>query len=160
MNHAVNRVFAKTLDKTHIWLTDLMRELDWSNEHRAYIALKAVLHTLRDRLTVEEAAQLAAQLPMLVRGFYYEGWHAAGKPLKQRHLEGFLFEVQTYFNPADGVVAEELVRAVFALLERHISKGEVDQVKRMLPAELRRLWRQEPESPRLRKYPAARDSFE
>jgi uncharacterized protein (DUF2267 family) len=31
-----------------------------------------VLHALRDRLTVEEASDLAAQLPMLIRGLYYE----------------------------------------------------------------------------------------
>lgn len=140
MNDAVNRVFAKTLDKTHLWLTDLMRELDWSSERRTYLALKAVLHALRDRLTVEEAVQFAAQLPMLVRGFYYEGWHPAGKPIKERHLDGFLLHVRTYFNPADGVVAEEVVRAVFKLLERHVSEGEVVQIQRMLPAELRQLW--------------------
>jgi hypothetical protein len=27
---------------------------------------------------------LGAQLPLLVRGIYYEGWHMAGKPTRER----------------------------------------------------------------------------
>lgn len=46
-----------------------MEELDWQDRHAAYLALRATLHALRDRLTVEEVAELGAQLPMLIRGF-------------------------------------------------------------------------------------------
>ncbi|HEY7713558.1 MAG TPA: DUF2267 domain-containing protein, partial [Candidatus Binatia bacterium] len=61
-------VFEGTLQKTQIWLNDIMTELDWHDQpHKAYLALRTVLHALRDRLTVEEAVQLGAQLPMLVR---------------------------------------------------------------------------------------------
>jgi uncharacterized protein (DUF2267 family) len=68
-------VFEGTLQKTQVWLNDLMFELDWEDRpQKAYLALRTVLHALRDRLTVEEAVQLGAQLPMLVRGFYFEGW--------------------------------------------------------------------------------------
>jgi len=42
------------------------------DERRAYNALRAVLHALRDRLTTEEIAQFGAQLPTFVRGVYYE----------------------------------------------------------------------------------------
>ena len=31
---------------------------------------------------------LGAQLPMLLRGLYYEGWHMAGKPTKDRSAQG------------------------------------------------------------------------
>ncbi|HEY2989433.1 MAG TPA: DUF2267 domain-containing protein [Candidatus Binatia bacterium] len=140
MNATVEEIFGKTLAKTHVWLTELMAELDWQDEHKAYLALRAVLHTLRDRLTVEEAADLAAQLPMLVRGFYFEGWNPRGKPVKERHQEGFLFHVQTYFKFDDRVDPEAVVRSVFKLLRRHISRGEVDDIKHILPGELRELW--------------------
>jgi len=60
------------------------------SRHDAYVALRATLHALRDRLPVEETAELAAQLPMLVRGVYYEGWDPTGKPVRERSLEGFL----------------------------------------------------------------------
>jgi uncharacterized protein (DUF2267 family) len=67
-----------------------MEVLGWPNRHKAYLALRATLHALRDRLTVEEVAQLGAQLPTLIRGFYYEGWDPTGKPLRVRHKEQFL----------------------------------------------------------------------
>jgi uncharacterized protein (DUF2267 family) len=67
-------VFDRTLYKTHTWLKEIMEVLGTEDRHRAYMALRAVLHALRDRLTVEEVAQLGAQLPMLIRGLYYEGW--------------------------------------------------------------------------------------
>lgn len=133
-------IFNKTLQKTDMWLTDLMKELKWQDSHKAYLALRAVLHTLRNRLTVEEAAQLAAQLPMLVRGFYFEGWDPTGKPVRERHQEEFLSHVKNYFKNDERVIPEQVVRAVFRLLGRHISKGEVEDIKHTLPAEVRVLW--------------------
>ncbi len=140
MNATVEEIFSKTLSKTHVWLTELMAELDWQDEHKAYVALRAVLHALRDRLTVEEAADLAAQLPMLVRGFYFEGWHPAGTPVKERHREDFLSHVREPFKNDDAVVAPDVVRAVFKLLRRHVSKGEIEDIRHVLPGELRALW--------------------
>jgi uncharacterized protein (DUF2267 family) len=67
-------VFDTTLHKTHQWLNELMLMMDSQDRRRAYLAMRATFHALRDRLTVGEVAQLGAQLPMLVRGFYYEGW--------------------------------------------------------------------------------------
>ena len=132
--------FSNTFQKTHEWLRELMRELDWQDEHKAYLALRSVLHALRDRLTVEEASQLGAQLPMLVRGFYYEGWTPTGKPVKERHQEQFLGHIREPFRNDEKVVPEKLARAVFRLLSSHISRGEIDDVKHTLPAELRTLW--------------------
>ena len=67
-------VFDKTVQTTNAWLKEIM-EVTGPDRHRAYRVLAAVLHALRDRLTVDEAAQLAAQLPILVRGLYYDQWH-------------------------------------------------------------------------------------
>ena len=141
MNDPVIEIFGKTLEKTHIWLLDLMRELGWEDEHKAYTALRSVLHALRDRLSVAEAAHLAAQLPMLVRGCYYEGWNPSGKPVKERHQDEFLAHVKSAFRNSEGIDAEKVARAVFNVLARHISDGEIDDVKNILPEELRRLWR-------------------
>ncbi len=68
-----------TLHTTDLWLCDLMEDLDWQDRSRAYRALQVVLHALRDRLPLEAVAALGSQLPLLVRGMYYEGWSPSGR---------------------------------------------------------------------------------
>jgi uncharacterized protein (DUF2267 family) len=133
-------VFDTTLHKTHRWLNELMLIMDWQDRHRAYLAMRATLHALRDRLTVEETAQLAAQLPMLIRGFYYEGWDPTGKPVKERHLEQFLSHITQYFRDEDFCDAERIARGVFTVLATRITEGEIEDVKHVLPQEIRSLW--------------------
>jgi uncharacterized protein (DUF2267 family) len=133
-------VFDTTLHKTNIWLNDLMQVLAWSDRHKAYVALRATLHALRDRLTVEEVAQLGAQLPMLIRGFYYEGWDPTGKPLRVRQKEQFLARVEHQCRGDDRVDPEQVARAVFTVLAERVSEGEIEDVKHVLPAEIRDLW--------------------
>ncbi len=132
--------FGHTLQTTHIWLNDLMEELGWDDQHRAYLALKASLHTLRDRLTVAEVTHLGAQLPMLIRGFYYEGWSPAGKPVKERHTADFVAHVREYFRKDEEINPETIVRAVFKVLSKRVTEGEIDDIKHILPPELRALW--------------------
>ena len=132
--------FGRTVQKTNEWLNELRSDLGWDDQHRAYAALKAVLHALRDRLTVEEAVELGAQLPMLVRGFYYEGWRPAGKPLKERHLEEFLARLEGELGRRFEPPLEPIVEAVFRLLDHRITAGEIEDVKGILPREVRSLW--------------------
>lgn len=142
-------VFDGTLQKTQIWLNDIMTELDWQEHpHKAYLALRTVLHALRDRLTVEEAVQLGAQLPMLVRGFYYEGWTLKGKPRKERHKEDFLAHIKDAFKNDVTIRPESVARAVFIVLDRFTSDGEIEDVKHSLPKALQELWPNRKRMPR------------
>lgn len=141
MTETVSDVFASSLQKTQVWLNDLAFELDWEDKpHKVYSALRAVLHALRDRLTIEEAVQLGAQLPMLIRGFYFEGWTLKGKPHKERHLEDFLEHIRKAFRDDITVNTQQVVRAVFQIMNRHMSAGEIDDVKHALPKGIKELW--------------------
>ena len=75
MKSARVAAFDSTLQTTNLWITEILQRLHWRDRHAAYHALRSVLHVLRDRLTIEKVVALGAQLPMLIRGFYYEGWH-------------------------------------------------------------------------------------
>jgi uncharacterized protein (DUF2267 family) len=141
MSNAVLEVFDSSLQKTQIWLNDLMRELGWEDKpQKACLALRTALHALRDRLTVEEAVHLGAQLPILIRGVYYEGWRLTGKPVKERHRSEFLEHVAKVFRDDETVDPEKVMRAVLSVLARHISPGETENVKGLLPKSLQELW--------------------
>lgn len=141
MSQASLRAFESTLQTTHIWLNDILERLGWGqDQQRAYHALRAVLHALRDRLSVDQAAALGAQLPMLIRGIYYEGWHPAGKPIKERKKEDFLAHIGADFREDAGVNTEEIARSVFQVIAKHVSPGEIKHVKISLPTEIRSLW--------------------
>ena len=132
-------VFEHTIEITHTWLYDLMEQFGWQDKHRAFVALRAVLHALRDRLSVDDASHLAAQLPMLIREIYYEGCHPAGEPLAERRKSDFLGNVVAECSDeyrSDGLVT----KAVFQVLAKHISPGECQKIKRALPQEIRALW--------------------
>jgi uncharacterized protein (DUF2267 family) len=134
-------IFDTTLQKTHTWLNEIMDELGWEdNRHWAYLALRTVLHGLRDHLPIEEATDLGAQLPMLIRGFYYEGWTLTGKPVKERHKEDFLAHIKQAFRNDERIDPEKVARAVFRLLSRRVTSGEIADVKHLLPPALRELW--------------------
>jgi uncharacterized protein (DUF2267 family) len=133
-------VFDTTLHKTNIWLNDLMQIGGWQDRQVAYRALRATLHALRDRLTIDEVAQLSAQLPMLIRGFYYENWDPSSRGLKERHLEQFLARIEQELRGGKELEPEHVARAVFEVMQRRVSEGEIENVQSLLPATIRELW--------------------
>jgi uncharacterized protein (DUF2267 family) len=132
-------VVDRSVEKTNIWLRDMAAELG-TDRASAYRALRAVLHALRDRLTVDEAAQLAAQLPLLVRGIYYDGWDPSRTPLKYSHASDFLDRVADEANLAGETEASYAVSATAQVLREHVSEGELDDVMAILPHEVRKLF--------------------
>lgn len=139
-------VFDHTLHETNDWLKSLMFEMAWEDRHLAYKGMRAILHALRDRLTPEEAAHLGAQLPMLIRGFYYEGWNPAKTPEKIRDKDAFLARVKDNLDgqtTAGRTDPETLTRAVFKLIRHRIATGEAKDIEAELPKELAELWPQE-----------------
>jgi uncharacterized protein (DUF2267 family) len=133
-------VFDSTVQKTNLWLKDLMQVLGWDDRHKAYEGLRATLQALRDQLTTDEIAHLGAQLPLLIRGVYYEGWNPAGQSHKARHKEEFLAPIRHHFARDQRVDAEHVARAVFQVLAHYVSAGELADIYHMLPKEVKALW--------------------
>ena len=130
-------VIDRSVEKTHIWLGDLAEALGSEDRHYAYRVLRAFLHALRDHLTVDEAASLAAQLPIFIRGVFYEGWDPSGTPEHVRDLESFLARIASEAGLAGETEASIAATAANRVLSRHISAGEAGSVLHDLPAPLR-----------------------
>ncbi|MFW6125755.1 MAG: DUF2267 domain-containing protein [Chloroflexota bacterium] len=129
-----------TVQKTKLWLKQIMDKLHRDDEHFAFQCLRAVLHSVRDRMPVDEAAQLGAQFPLLVRGVYYEGWRPSATPQKERHLDEFLSRVRQEFRKEPDIDPLTITRAVLRVISSEIDRGEIEDVKKLMPAELHQLW--------------------
>jgi len=129
-----------TVQLTHAWINDLDSQLRWNDKHKTYRVLAAVLHALRDWLPINEATDLAAQLPTHLRGVYYEQWRPATVPVKKRSKADFLGRVNAAFANDPLPEPEFTVTAVLLLLSDKITAGEISDVREALPADLRALW--------------------
>ena len=130
------KVFERTHEKAEQWVKDMMAALGTEDPQLALHALRAGLHALRDRLTVEEAVQLSAQMPLIIRGVFFENWRPAGKPLRIRHPSDFLALVSANYAPRVDAYADDIVRALFQVLGKHVSQGEITDVVMSLPEPL------------------------
>lgn len=132
--------FDKTVQTTNTWLHEIEEELHLDDRQKAYHALRGVLLNLRDRLPVDEAMDLASELPMLIRGLYFEGYKAANKPVKYDASE-FLVHVQEELESGNVTHSpNEVLHVVLGVMKRHISDGEARQVHDAMPKDIQKLW--------------------
>lgn len=128
------------LEKSHVWINTLQKDLALPTQRDAYRLLKVVLHTLRDRLPVTEAAHLGAQLPTLIRGMYYEGFRPRMVVKRERNLVPFLQAIEKKMPRYFSKQPSELLRGVFSLLNQFISPGEIEDIKACCNQEIRVFW--------------------
>jgi len=127
------------VNATDDWIDDLLRRLGWHDRERVFRALLAGLHALRDSLSRDEAVYVGVQLPPLLRGLYYEGWHLGARGAA-RSRTAFLERIHDGVHRDPGVDAEEVARAVFALLAARLPAAEVGDAKAATPRSLHNLW--------------------
>lgn len=130
----------RTVQKTRRWLRDVTERTGRDDEHKSYQMLRAVLHVLRDRLPVETAAHLGAQLPMLIRGLYYEGWRPSDQPSKIRSREEFTEAVRRELSDNPEINPEQAIDATLTVLCDHVTEGEIEKIKKTFPEELQSVW--------------------
>jgi uncharacterized protein (DUF2267 family) len=132
-------VFDKTLQTTHIWLDEIMRDLG-PDRQVAWRALGAVLRAVRDRVPTDLAAHLGAQLPLLVRGAYYDQWQPSREPERYRDVDEFVKRIGAELSDIRPVNPQGAAQAVFRTLGRHVTAGQAHKVRDALPEDIRRLW--------------------
>ncbi|MEH0826363.1 MULTISPECIES: DUF2267 domain-containing protein [unclassified Micromonospora] len=140
MAEQLKSAFESSLEKTNLMLKDIEQAYGWPKEQRnqSYCALRTVLHLLRDRMPVQESVEFAAQLPVLVRGIYFDGWKPTDVPIKLNR-EDFLLEVRRHFPYDVEGGTERVVQVVLDALSRHVTQGQWDDVKDTMPSDLQRM---------------------
>lgn len=134
-------VWDKTVLRGNEWLTALGRDLGCHNVHLSLYVMRSVLHVLRDRLPPDEAVELAAQMPLIIKGLYFDGWDPSRTPVPARTKEEFLSLVaQRLQRGLPDADPEELTRAVFRLIAERVSPGDIRDLLRVLPAEIADMW--------------------
>lgn len=122
------------------WVEDLTGRLGWSSRHNALRLLRVTMHQIRDHLPINEVAQFSAQLPLLVRGMFFEGWVPKRTPLRQRDADVLIASIGETFGDDVDYRGLEDIACVFELLNARISLGEIEDVRSTLPSEIRALW--------------------
>jgi uncharacterized protein (DUF2267 family) len=131
--HSVER----TVHKTNQWLDELAAELGVEERDEAWRILRGYLHLLRDRLTIDEGAQLAAQFTHLIRGVFYEGFDPGHQPEKIREADLFLERLADATELPDTEQAARAAAACTRVMANHITEGELDDVLAQLPRPIR-----------------------
>ncbi len=134
--------FEKHCNEANSWLIDIADNLDHPGRTDwAYGCLKAVLHTIRDRTTLEEVFHFSAQLPVMIRGIYFEGYKPSGKPEKL-NANKFMLKIKKEMGERTVVTAEEGFRVVLELLYKKTSEGEMDDLRGLMPKGIQQIWDQ------------------
>ena len=132
--------FDTTLQETYAWIRDILRETGWEDRRYALRALRAVLHAVRDELTVDQSAHLSSRLPTLVRGTYFERWNPGKVPALDRDVERFLDRIRPEFaGDAEAIDFGWLTRAVLRVLKARLP-GEYQTIKAAIPEEVRQIF--------------------
>ena len=122
------------------WLEELCHDLQWREKARAYALLHETLHAIRDVLSVTEAADLAAQLPVLVRGIFFEGWSPSGTPVMAGEKADLRNRIEARFADDPLEDPDRAIAAVFDLLRRHVSSGTSGPMDAMQRPVSPRVW--------------------
>ena len=131
-------VLETTMQKTHEWI-GMIADASHVSRAEAYKALRAVLQTLRDRLPADDAVHFSAQLPLLIRGIFFEGWHPSAVP-KKLTREQFLNAVSEKIIAPHFIDPLRITQDVLGVIESQISPGEAAKLRQILPESIRSLW--------------------
>lgn len=132
--------FDADIQEANVWIKSINRRINIGDPHAARHALRAVLHALRNRVGPAAAVGLAAQLPLLVRGLFFEGWRPAAPATDETTREGFFAHVTQCMGPGWLLPPDDAVAAVFHTMRVQLDAGEVAKLCKTLPRAIADLW--------------------
>lgn len=138
MSHQKTGTFDHMVHTANAMVADIAEVFGTTNRRFAFRVLRAWLHSLRDRLTVEESAHFAAQLPELVRGVYYDGWNPSRVPVKYGSEEFTARFAKQAGIPVDDV--QWTAARVSVIMQAHFSAGQLEHALAQLPEWLREIF--------------------
>lgn len=137
----------KFIAEQHEFLKDLSANLGHPDAGgQVERVLRATLHTLRERLTIQQSLHLLAQLPAFLKLTYIEGWKYHDKPVRFRTVNDFKEAVKDeQYNLGErdfdwNESTEKIVAVVIDALKKYINEGEIRDIMASLPAELHGLF--------------------
>ncbi len=144
--------FDKFAQEGNHFVNELARSLGHPEETgRTSIVLRAVLHSLRERITISESLHLLSQLPMFLKGVYVDNWKYREKPLDLNTREEFAGEVEKHQDQYGerefswDMSTEKIIQTVISALNKYVSKGEFEDIIAQLPEDLKGLFRESTE---------------
>ncbi len=140
MTQAYRRTMDHSIQLTNEWVHQIDEMVSWDDSNRSFRLLRVTLQAIRDMLGVDEAAQLAAQLPLFIRGVYFEGWDPSATPAKLRDKPDFIARIRDAFAGDQLDDPEQAVGIIFSFLNTRISAGEINDVRQSLRKSLRDIW--------------------
>lgn len=125
-----------SLQETNLIINGLAEELGWTDRKKqAYSLMRTVLHAFRDRLSVDEAANFGAQLPLVVRGVYYDGWKPESAPQKMNRQE-LIDRVDQQFQYDTELPTEDLIEAAMRHVALRLDPLMMDNLAKNLPEDV------------------------
>jgi uncharacterized protein (DUF2267 family) len=139
--------FDQTKQEGDIWLDSVAEHLSFEDRRDAYAALRAALHALRDRLPPDQAVHLSTQLPIAIRGLYFEGWQLSPASEDDRCVQDFCGHIGDELPPHFPLDAKNIAKGVFDVLLERLDQTEVARLVDALPEALQALWARTPHAP-------------
>jgi uncharacterized protein (DUF2267 family) len=137
--------FDKYSTEANQWLAVVSRHLGLHDRQQAGRIFRAVLHALRDRIPASDAVQFGAQLPIIWKGIYFDGFKLRKEPVVIRDAQEWLMFIASHDAFAEGhdfPTAEHTrlaFQGVMAALEELLSSGQYTQVVHALHADIQEL---------------------
>lgn len=142
---STNLNFEKFTQDAYEYMNELSANLGHPDEqNRVLIIWRAVLHSIRDRITLGESFQLFAPLPMIFKGVYVEGWQYSTKPSKNfdsiKEFKNEVKALQSQYGEAEfswSKSTEEIISITINSLDRYLEDEQLEHIKGQMPVEIK-----------------------